>query len=333
MIRAGIIGSGIGLKHFDAINRYKGSKVVCILEKNKFRALKLKKKLEKFKVNVLTDEKEFFKIKNLNLISIASYDEYHFSQILKCIKKNCHIIVEKPVCLKQAQLKKIQSELKKKKKIKFISNLVLRENSLFKAIKSKINLKNIYHVDSSYLWGRTSKLFGWRSKTNNYSLTLGAAIHILDLICWMLKSRPVFVFAKSSNKITKKTMFKKFSFASYIFTFPNDIILSLKADAVCAHPHFHEIKIFQKTNTFISNLNGQIEIKKRGTKDYHLIKRNYEYPDKKNRKKLIQRFIDSILTNKQSPISKKSIFDLMTACFYADLSQKKGKELKINYLK
>ena len=43
MIRAGIIGSGIGLKHFDAINRYKGSKVVCILEKNKFRALKLKK--------------------------------------------------------------------------------------------------------------------------------------------------------------------------------------------------------------------------------------------------------------------------------------------------
>ena len=68
MIRAGIIGSGIGLKHFDAINRYKGSKVVCILEKNKFRALKLKKKLEKFKVNVLTDEKEFFKIKNIKLI-------------------------------------------------------------------------------------------------------------------------------------------------------------------------------------------------------------------------------------------------------------------------
>ena len=26
MIRAGIIGSGIGLKHFEAINRYKGSK-------------------------------------------------------------------------------------------------------------------------------------------------------------------------------------------------------------------------------------------------------------------------------------------------------------------
>ena len=47
----------------------------------------------------------------------------------------------------------------------------------------------------------------------------------------------------------------------------------------------------------------------------------------------IQKFIDSVLDDKTSPISKKSIFDLMTACFYADLSQKKGKELKINYLK
>ena len=333
MIRAGIIGSGIGLKHFDAINKYRGSKVVCILEKNKSRASKLKKKFIKFKVNILTNEKEFFNIKNLNLISIASYDEYHFSQILKSIKKNCHIIVEKPLCLNQTQLKKIQRELNKKKSIKFISNLVLRENSLFRAIKSKIDLKNIYHIDSSYLWGRINKLFDWRSKTSYYSLTLGAAIHILDLICWMLNSRPLYVFTKSSKKITKKTKFKKFSFASYIFTFPNDVIVSLKADAVCAHPHFHEIKIFQKNETFISNLNGQIEIKKKGINNYQIIKRSYEYPDKKNRKKLIQKFIDSVLDDKTSPISKKSIFDLMTACFYADLSQKKGKELKINYLK
>ena len=75
------------------------------------------------------------------------------SQILKCIKKNCHIIVEKPVCLKQAQLKKNPKRIKKKKKIKFISNLVLRENSLFKAIKSKINLKRIYIMLIHHIYG------------------------------------------------------------------------------------------------------------------------------------------------------------------------------------
>jgi len=312
VIRAGIIGTGIGLKHFEAINNYRGSKVLCIFEKNKKKATLLKKKLKY--VDIVTDEKTFFDYKNLDLISIASYDEDHYSQILKSIKKNCHIIKKKP-------------------KIKFISNLVLRENTLFKKIKDKINIKNIYHIDASYLWGRQEKLFQWRSKTKGYSLTLGAAIHVLDLVCWMLGSVPSAVFTKSTNKLTKNTNFKNFSFASYIFTFPNNIIVSLKADGVCAHPHFHGFKIFQKNHTFISNLNGQFEINKDLRSNYKISKRNYEYPDKRNRKKLIQKFINTILDKTEPIMSKKSIFDVMTACFYADLSEKKGKELKINYLK
>ena len=330
MIRAGIIGMGIGFKHLEAIHNYRDSKVMCVLEKNKKKALDLKKKLKN--IEVFFDENEFFKNQNLNLISIASYDENHFSQIMKAIKNNCHIIVEKPICLNQVHLKKIYQELKKKPYIKFISNLVLRENTLFNAVKKKINYKDIYHIEASYLWGRKEKLFTWRAKTKNYSLTLGATIHILDIVCWMLNSKPLSVFTKTSNKITKKTNFKKFSFASYLFTFPNDVIVNLKADGVCVHPHFHDFKIFQKNKTFISSLNGQIEIIKKGIDKYHVTNKNYDYPDKKNRKKLIQNFIDAILDKKKQNISKKNIFDLMTACFYADLSKKKGKELKIKYL-
>jgi predicted dehydrogenase len=176
-------------------------------------------------------------------------------------------------------------------------------------------------------------LFQWRSKTKDYSLTLGATIHILDLVCWMLGSMPISVITKTSKKITKGTKFKKFSFASYIFTFPNNVIVSLKADAVCAHPHFHEFKIFQKNQTFISNLNGQLEIKRAIGNHYKITTKKYEYPDKKNRKKLIHKFIDTILDKTKPLMSQKSIFDVMTACFYADLSEKKGKELKIDYLK
>ena len=57
MIKAGIIGTGIGLKHFEAINNYRGSKVICILEKNKKRASSLKKKLKY--VDIVTEEKLF----------------------------------------------------------------------------------------------------------------------------------------------------------------------------------------------------------------------------------------------------------------------------------
>ncbi len=183
------------------------------------------------------------------------------------------------------------------------------------------------------MWGRKEKLFNWRSNTKYYSLTLGATIHILDLICWILNSKPSHVFAKSNKKITKNTKFKKFSFANYTFTFPNNIIVSLKSDAVCIHPHYHSFQIFEKHKTFISNLSGQFEIKKKGKNNYNIKKKNYAYPDKKNRSKLIQSFIDCIIDKKKLPIKMQNIFDVMMACFYADLSAKKNKELKIKYLK
>ena len=57
------------------------------------KVLQLKKKYRS-KI-IVTNEDKMFKDKSINLVSIASYDEYHYNQILKCIKYNKHIIVEK----------------------------------------------------------------------------------------------------------------------------------------------------------------------------------------------------------------------------------------------
>ena len=36
--------------------------------------------------------------KSIDLVSIASYDNYHFQHAIKCIAKNKHIFIEKPFC-------------------------------------------------------------------------------------------------------------------------------------------------------------------------------------------------------------------------------------------
>ena len=330
IINCAVVGTGIGLKHIEAIDFYKNFRVksICEFDKKKIKFLK-----RKFPKKVFFDNfDDIVKDKTINLISIASYDEFHYDQVIHSIKKKCHIIVEKPICLTLQQLKKIQRELKLNPKIHFTSNLVLRKNDLFKNIRNKINIKDVYHIEASYLWGRKEKLFQWRSKTKNYSLTLGATIHILDLICWFLNSKPISVFTKVDNKITKDTKFKKFSFATYIFTFPGNIIVNLKADAVCIHPHYHSLKIFEKNQTFISDLFSQFIIKKKtGQDNFKIINTKYKYPDKKNRGKFIREFLDSIIDNKFLYPSKKDIFNLMTACFYADLSARHGKEINIKY--
>lgn len=329
MIKAAIIGSGIGLKHFEAINRYRNSKVKIICEFNKTKLKELKKKFRN--INIVSNENEIFQDKQINLVSIASYDDNHFSQIVRCIKSGKNIIIEKPMCLKLRELNRIKGLLKKYPKIKIISNLVLRTNSLFLNYKKKINYKNIFYIEADYLWGRKKKLFEWRSKINDYSITLGAAIHMIDLVMWLTEKKPIKVTAFGNNIATQNTKFKKESCIVYILEFPNKLIVKITANASCVYNHFHEIKIFEKNKTIINNYLGSFMFKQKNNNT--LFKRlNFDYPDKKNRKKLIQNFIDVLMNKKIKPIvTIKEQFDLMSVCFASDDSLKLNKTIKIKY--
>lgn len=329
MIKAAIIGSGIGLKHFEAINGYRNSKVKTICEFNKIKFKELKKKFKN--INIVSNDNEIFQDNEINLVSIASYDDNHFSQIVRCIKNGKNIIVEKPMCLKLQELNIIKKLLKKHPKIKIISNLVLRTNSLFLNFKKKMNYKNIFYIEADYLWGRKKKLFEWRSKINDYSITLGAAIHMIDLVMWLTKKKPIKVTTFGNNIATKNTKFKKESCMVYIFEFPNKVIVKITANASCVYNHFHEVKIFEKKKTIINSYLGSFLFNKKNNNT--LFKRfNFDYPDKKNRKKLIQNFIDVLMNKKVQPVvTLKEQFDLMSVCFASDKSLKLNKTIKIKY--
>ena len=330
MIKAAIIGSGIGLKHYEAINNFENSKVLIICEKNLAKFNLLKKKFPN--IIVVDDFKKILKYQEkINLVSIASYDEDHYSQLLYFIKKKINIIVEKPMVLKKEHLEKI-IKLKKKYNVEILSNLVLRKVEIFNKIKKLINTDEVYNIEANYLWGRREKLFGWRSNTADYSLTLGAAIHMIDLVNWLIEKKPKQVFSKGNKIVTKNTIFKKNSIISYFFTYKNNLTAKITADSVCVHPHFHELKIFEKNKTIFLDINNRIIIKKKG-RDYYTKKIIADYPDKKNRKKLIQGFI-SFLNNKKK---NKNLFkfkdqiDLLKICFAADKSLAKKKEVEIIY--
>ena len=324
-IKAGIIGFGVGQKHFEAIQNYKKAEVKIICEKNLNKILILKKKFPDIKIT--NNENEIFLNKEINLVSIASYDDDHYPQILKCINNKKNIIVEKPMCLTLSQLKNIKKMISKSG-LKITSNLVLRVNDLFMNIKKKVMRDKIFYIEADYIWGRKNKLFGWRSKIKNYSLILGAGIHVIDLVMWLVRKRPISVIAVANKIATSKTIYKKDSMALIILKFPGNIIAKITANAAAIHEHFHEIKIFTNNKTINNTLNGSFTF----TKDT-LNKNKYSYPDKVNRKKLIQNFLDCIVNkNKKSIITEKEQFDLMSVCFAAEESIKKNKRIKIKYL-
>ncbi len=324
-INAAIIGFGIGKKHFEAIHNYKNTKVKIICEKNLKKLKSIKKKYPDIKIT--KDENEIFLDKRIDVVSIASFDNDHFYQILKSIKNKKNIIVEKPMCLNLKQLKKIKSMLKKTK-IKITSNLVLRVNDLFKNIKKNVKNDKIFYIEADYIWGRRKKLFGWRSKVKDYSLILGAGIHVIDLVMWILKKKPINVFAIGNKIITRNSVYKKNSMCLVVFEFPGNIIVKITANAVAVHKHFHEIKIFTDKKTINNTLHGSFIIKKND-----MIKNKFLYPDKSNRKKLIQNFLDHLQDNRKKLImSKNEQFDLMSVCLAAENAINTNKKIKINYI-
>lgn len=330
-INAAVIGMGIGQKHLDAIDGYKKSKVKIICEQNKKKIFQLKKKYPGKKI--ITDANKIFLDKSVNLVSIASYDDTHYKYVLESIKTNKNIIVEKPLCLTINQLKNINRNLKKNPQVKIFSNLVLRVNDLFLKIKNSIHKKKIFYIEADYLWGRKYKLFEWRSKLKDYSITLGAGIHMIDLVMWLLKEKPVSVMTYGSYKDTIGTKFKKHSLLFYVFKFPNNVLVKISANAAGSYEHFHEMKIFEKDKTYINSLNNSYIFQ---TKNHKTSKKKIisKYPDKKNRKLLIRNFIDHMLDpRKKCLITQKEQINLMSVCFYADKSLKLNKELKIRYLK
>ena len=328
-IVAAIIGAGVGLKHLAAINNYKNSLVKIICETNKKKAEFLKNKFPKIKIT--NNEDDIFLDKEINLVSIASYDNFHFPQIIKSIKNNKNIIIEKPMCLNILQLRRINQLLKKNKNVKITSNLPLRVNSFFLELKKKINKDSVYYIEADYIWGRPHKLLDWRSKIRDYSITLGAGIHVIDLVMWLLKSKPITVQSFGNNLAMKKTKFRKKSFALFVFEFSNNLIVKITANGASVYNHFHELKIFKKNETIVHSYAGTYSFKK-NSKETTYKKINAIYPDKKNRKKLIQNFIDNLLDrNIKTVISFQEQIDLMNVCFAADRSMQSGKKIKIKY--
>ena len=117
-INVGGIGLGVGAKHARVL--YSNKKVnlvtLCDFDNKKINLYK-----KKFKNCIFTkNSNDIFKNPNIDIVSIASYDNFHAKHILQAIEYNKHFFVEKPFCLNVNELKKICLSLKKKKNYFFL---------------------------------------------------------------------------------------------------------------------------------------------------------------------------------------------------------------------
>jgi len=333
-LKVGVIGLGVGRHHVAAFNEHPLCRVthVCDLDAAKLdSALRTDPTCEG-----ALDPQAIINNPQIDIVSVASYDEYHAEQVIRALKNGKHVFVEKPMCMSQTELDAIQSALDDRPRLRLSSNLNLRTCPRFGSLRDAIQsgeLGSVFYLEADYLWGRVTKLtHGWRSKAPFYSIVHGAAVHMFDLVMWLTGDRPAQVQGYGNNIATSRSGFRFNDFAAVFLRFANGMIAKVVASGGCVHPHFHRVSVFGTERTFSHELTGA-RVVTSSDPNAATERVDEEYPAIDQKASVITSFIDSILDDTTaSVVPTEDVFATMSVCFAAEQAIAQGKPVQVEYL-
>ena len=332
-LRAGIIGLGIGEQHIGGYERHPACEVaaLCDFSDEKLAAVGKRhpnvKKLSRQAEDVLLDPE-------IDVVSIASFDDAHFDQTLAALEADKHVFVEKPLCRSTKELRTIKQTWFKHRCLKLGSNLVLRTAAVYRWLKKKIEggeLGQIYAFDGDYLYGRLRKITeGWRKDVDGYSVMEGGGIHLVDLMMWLTGQRPVSVSAAGNRICSERTEFRYDDFVSATFQFESGLIGRITANFGCVHRHHHVVRVFGTKGTFVYDDQGP---RLHTTREPSVAATMLDLPTLPASKgDLIPPFVQTILDGEDTREQMQHEFNLISACAGADRALGARHSLEIEYV-
>lgn len=223
-MRAMVIGHGSAGKRHEEAYRSLGINAIVVDRSNGWRA----------------------HLPDVEIVSICSPDEFHFDQAVECLKAGKHVMVEKPPCTRPDEAAFLEKWANEHPEQAFACCLPLPWR--FAEFADKIpEIGQIYQIEMEYNYGRRNKLMeGWRAN-RNYSMVLGAGLHMIDLMLWLFPSRPVdgSAIGISTTKVRHDTI-------QAIMKMNDGAIARLAVNGGYEGRHFHRVKV--------SGLGGVLEM-------------------------------------------------------------------------
>jgi predicted dehydrogenase len=330
-LKAGIIGLGVGAKHIDGYLNHPQVEVSTVCDLSEETLKQIQKKYPKVKAKVHADE--VLEDPQIDIVSIASYDDAHFSQVMKAIEHDKHIFVEKPICLFEKELVEIRAALEKKPHLQISSNLILRMSPRFQWLKQKIQEKKLgelYYLEGDYNYGRIHKITdGWRGKMDFYSVVYGGGIHMLDLMLWLSGDEVVEVSALGNAICSKGSGFRFNDMVVCLLKFKSGLVGKMSVNYGCVHPHYHALSVYGTQGTFINDSGNAKFFDTRGDQvKPKEVKEEYPGTQKGD---MIPSFVNLILNGAPAEVSKEDVFKTMSVCLAIEKAVNKGCSVPVKY--
>ncbi|MEW6664757.1 MAG: Gfo/Idh/MocA family oxidoreductase [Thermodesulfobacteriota bacterium] len=334
-LQVGVIGLGVGEKHVEAFQSHPACTVVkaCDLDEGKLAAFSAKHP----GIGLCRDDEEILTDPEVDVVSVASFDDHHYDQVAEAIRHGKHVMVEKPVCLYRDEAVEIKRLLKANPSIRLSSNLNLRTAPRFRRLREAVRsgeLGRIFHMEGDYLWGRVRKLTeGWRGEMEFYSIIYGASVHMIDLLMWVAVMRPVEVQGVGNSIATRASGFRFNDFAAVLMRSEDGLTAKVCGCGGCVHPHFHRVAVFGTEGTFLHETSGA-KMYRQGEAGPVETEITDPYPAPERKGEVITSFVDSILEpmRHRPLVSIEDVFAVMSVCFAAEEAVLKKAPVPVNYI-
>ena len=321
MLRAGIIGLGVGEQHIAGYRAHPGCEVVALCDID---AQRLEEVGERHGVAWrTTDPQELLTSPDIDVVSVASYDDAHFEQLRAALSSGKHVFAEKPLVLYEEEARELRALLDANPQLVLSSNVPLRESPRFLDLRERVRageLGELFHVEGDYDYGRRHKLTdGWRGRIPYYSVVLGGAIHVIDLLLWITGRPVVEVTSAIGNGIaTRGTQFEHDDFVIATLRFEGGMTGKVTANLGCVSPHFHHIKLYGTDATFINGLPDAVIHRPDGSEPI-----TTAYPGVA-KGALIESFVEQILTGTPAKVTADDVFATLDVCFAIEAALRDG---------
>ena len=331
-LKAGVIGLGVGMHHLDAYFRHPAVErvIICELDDEKAREAR-----ERYPGIEIAKDADDLISRGLDVVSIASYDDVHAEQVLASLETGAHIMVEKPMCLRSDELKKIYSLHQQNPHLQISSNLIMRKMTRFSELKSLVSqgqFGELFHLEGDYHYGRVHKITqGWRGEIPYYSVVLGGMIHVLDLLLWLSGKRVHRVFATGCQVASRGSQFRYNDMVTTLVEFTDGTTGKFSSNYGCVKPHFHEVKIFGTKGTYENAREFGRIFSERGD-DKEPVMHTGEYRGT-YKGKLLNSFIEQITSDEEPVVSHSELYELMMICLAIEDSISTGVPVELQPLR
>ena len=333
-VRAAVIGLGVGEQHIAGYRAHPDAEVVAVCD---IAADKRAMARERYpELRVTGDPRELLEAGDIDVVSVASYDDAHFEHVKLAFEHGKHVFCEKPLCLHEDEAKELRKLLNESDGLRLSSNVPLRLSPRFQLVRSMIEggeFGRLFHLEGDYDYGRRHKLTeGWRGQIPWYSVVLGGAIHMVDLLLWLSGDRVVEATAMGSRIATDGTMFAHQDFVAALLRLESGATAKVSANLGCVSPHFHGVRVYGTDATFVNGLpDGVLHRPAPPPECATSSPIDAPYPGVA-KGDLIHSFVDAILGRGAPVVGEDDVFAVLATCFAIERSAREGGSVPVEPL-